>query len=385
MSKSDHILIKLAVASLKESQQAYYRAHKNEIDQTFINFINHKRSFNDCQHDIKTHFENDDAPLVWLKSILDVDPIPLPIPPSGSSKTHPWSTNEDKRLICGIHQFGLDNWTPISLFVGNGRSRVHCRQRWKRFLDPNISKTKWTPMEEMKLVEEVNNSDNKKNWDKIADKMEGRTDLQCKYKYNKIQAHEAMSSSVNKSAGTDFNGEGPNNNSNNSSINNGLNQANTNYLNNLYNMNGNNENTFTTNQLNIMNPMVSLQTNQNQIHNPSIHNSPITKQQMHVCQLSPSNNVNNLQTFQTQFQPQHQFMQTQVPQNSHFTMNTNNNINGNNSNQYGQVQHLPNQPVVNPTFVQFQQPYIIYPHRLASGWEFDQPHQYQILVNTPTI
>jgi hypothetical protein len=81
---------------------------------------------------------------VPLKGIIETDGDQISMPdeflePNGvlRHKTHPWSPYQDQRLFARICHHGIENWTAISKFVDNGRTRS---QRWYRGLDQTISK-----------------------------------------------------------------------------------------------------------------------------------------------------------------------------------------------------------------------------------------------------
>ncbi|OHT08102.1 Myb-like DNA-binding domain containing protein [Tritrichomonas foetus] len=93
-----------------------------------------------------------------------------------------WSEEEDARLIAAISRFGFHDWRMVAAFVGSGRTSSQCNQRWTRALNPAISHQPWTREEDfllMKLVGEMGEC----GWRKIAMKIEGRTDLQCRHRY----------------------------------------------------------------------------------------------------------------------------------------------------------------------------------------------------------
>ncbi|KAK8882418.1 hypothetical protein M9Y10_045060 [Tritrichomonas musculus] len=107
-----------------------------------------------------------------------------PLDPSNRRRhrSPPWSTEEDERLIAGIFHFGFSDWQKVSTFVGKGRTRTQCGQRWLRCLDPNMNKEKWTPEEDAtlkKLVELYGVH----SWARIAKELGNRTDVQCRYRY----------------------------------------------------------------------------------------------------------------------------------------------------------------------------------------------------------
>lgn len=136
-------------------------------------------------------------PIERLNKILETSPDPIPVPDEirnknykGSRrKTRAWTQYEDQRLLAGIYRNGIENWTSISKFVGNARTRSQCSQRWYRGLDPAICKDQWTKEEEQKLIDLINTHGDK-SWTKIASKMGNRSDVQCRYKYRQLQKEE---------------------------------------------------------------------------------------------------------------------------------------------------------------------------------------------------
>lgn len=129
-------------------------------------------------------------PIEYLKQILDQSDEPLEIQPALASvkknKHKPWSQVEDQRLLHGILKYGITNWTSISRFVGNGRTRAQCSQRWARGLDPSIKKERWSPEELEKLLSLVADC-GPGHWTEISAKLGNRSDVQCRYQYNLLK------------------------------------------------------------------------------------------------------------------------------------------------------------------------------------------------------
>lgn len=111
-------------------------------------------------------------------------------PVSAERRNRQWSIAEDRRLLAGILRNGIENWTAVSQFMGTGRSRSQCSQRWHRGLNPRISKDKWTDEEEQKLVSLVRQFGDA-SWTRIASKMGNRSDVQCRYRYRQILKESA--------------------------------------------------------------------------------------------------------------------------------------------------------------------------------------------------
>lgn len=131
-------------------------------------------------------------PVNRLKQIMETSEEPLPINEnepeflSSRKKTRTWTAYEDQRLLAGILRYGIENWTAVSRFVGNGRSRSQCSQRWTRVMDPRINRSIWSQEEGHRLLDLVQQYGDR-NWSQIAAQMQTRTDIQCRYKYNQIR------------------------------------------------------------------------------------------------------------------------------------------------------------------------------------------------------
>lgn len=97
----------------------------------------------------------------------------------------PWTPLEDSLLTQAVKLYG-EQWTKISMFVGNGRTRSQCSQRWMRCLNPTISRDAWTPDEDALLLDRVS-LEGTKAWAKIATAFPNRTDVQCRYRYYLLQ------------------------------------------------------------------------------------------------------------------------------------------------------------------------------------------------------
>jgi hypothetical protein len=129
-----------------------------------------------------------DTPLRRISDILTISCIPIAQPRPTVSRvptrknTRTWTEYEDKRLICGLHRYGFDNLQQVAQFVGNGRTRSQCSQRWFRVLDPRISREAWTADEEERLTNLIQ-LHGKRAWGKIANALGSRTDSQCRYHY----------------------------------------------------------------------------------------------------------------------------------------------------------------------------------------------------------
>ena len=134
------------------------------------------------------------VPLDKINAILTVPDTPLiaqPMPadalPTARKKSRPWTPQEDYRLLAGMHRFGIENWAAIATFVGNGRTRAQCAQRWFRGLDPRICKDQWTPEEEERLLTLLRMGGKGRGWTAVALEMGNRSDVQCRYHFMQMQ------------------------------------------------------------------------------------------------------------------------------------------------------------------------------------------------------
>jgi hypothetical protein len=97
-----------------------------------------------------------------------------------------WTSAEDLRLLSGILRFGIEDWSQIAAFVGSGRSKSQCHQRWTRGLDPRIIKATWTPQQDELLLMLVALY-GQKGWTRISIGLGNRCDVQCRYRYNVLK------------------------------------------------------------------------------------------------------------------------------------------------------------------------------------------------------
>lgn len=166
-----------------------YQSMTALIQKLMQNLITYEEAVREC-----TTLAGTPQPIEKVHEILTVpvEPIPFDEPHSPIDESNPrkksrnWTPYEDTRLIAGIYKYGIDNWTSISLFVGNGRTRSQCSQRWQRGLDPHLSKDHWTAQEESYLLHLVQCYGDKA-WTQIAAKMGNRSDVQCRYRFKQMQ------------------------------------------------------------------------------------------------------------------------------------------------------------------------------------------------------
>ena len=169
---------------------------RKELEEIFLDFIQEKITFDEGCARIKA-FGYDNQSMIKLKRILSLQPNLYSYDGNTKNKNNrctqvrhrsaPWTIDEDEYLLAGIYRYGFSEWQKVSLFVGNGRTRSQCGQRWLRCLDPNMKRDKWTKEEDMKLFQLVQ-IHGAHAWSRIAKEIGNRTDVQCRYRFGRNQA-----------------------------------------------------------------------------------------------------------------------------------------------------------------------------------------------------
>lgn len=185
-------LIEYAANIIRELDSTINESRMNNFCSMFSDFIEGKIDFSTISQYCLKEIGNK-TPAEKIEAILKCrnDKIPPPHEEeknenSNRKKTRSWGTYEDNRLFMAVHLFGSENWASVAQFVGNGRSKSQCSQRWIRVLDPRISKQHWTQQEEEKLCNLILKYGDK-NWMKVASEIGNRSDVQCRYKYQQLQ------------------------------------------------------------------------------------------------------------------------------------------------------------------------------------------------------
>ena len=164
---------------------------KTELAGLFRGYLHGDLKYDNCRERLIAMIGRDDA-LVRIREIMaqpdeplsyrdDVDDSPIAI----RKKTRTWTALEDQRLLAGVARFGIDNWQTVAHFLGNGRNRAQCSQRWTRCLNPKISKKSWSVEDDLQLKELVKLYGDK-SWTKIASIIGNRSDVQCRYHFKQM-------------------------------------------------------------------------------------------------------------------------------------------------------------------------------------------------------
>lgn len=102
-----------------------------------------------------------------------------------------WTEAEDEKLRQAVKEFGGKNWKRIAGKL-NGRSDVQCLHRWQKVLRPGLIKGPWTPEEDKTVIELVKVHGTKK-WSQIARELNGRLGKQCRERW-----YNHLDPSINK-------------------------------------------------------------------------------------------------------------------------------------------------------------------------------------------
>lgn len=116
---------------------------------------------------------------------------PEQLPPAKKTLSRDYfTTEEDNRLIQLVEQYGAQNWSGIANFMP-GRSARQCRERWKNYLNPEISNEPWTPEEDQILLDKYKEFG--KKWSQIAKFFNKRTDINVKNRFHFLERQEKRS------------------------------------------------------------------------------------------------------------------------------------------------------------------------------------------------
>ncbi|EAY22064.1 Myb-like DNA-binding domain containing protein [Trichomonas vaginalis G3] len=172
------------------------------------NYLSNKISYQEAS-DIFLQKFGSAHPIEKLQEIVNESLILTPIPAPEDDYMQPkqiryWSQRENTRLMAGVFLYGSFDWSKIAAFVGGGRGRPQCLQRWTRTLNPSIVKDIWTPEEDKKLLSIVQQSD-KVSWTRVANFMGNRSDVQCRYHYSQLMKNKTSKISSPSPITADYN------------------------------------------------------------------------------------------------------------------------------------------------------------------------------------
>ncbi|KAK9809254.1 hypothetical protein WJX72_012214 [[Myrmecia] bisecta] len=101
-----------------------------------------------------------------------------------------WLAEEDKQLVKAVEACGR-KWSEVAKLVPN-RTDVQCRDRYVNVLDPALVRSRWSAEEDETLlgaVEELRRPDGSVKWSAVAQRLPGRTDNNCTWRYQRLVKH----------------------------------------------------------------------------------------------------------------------------------------------------------------------------------------------------
>jgi hypothetical protein len=98
-----------------------------------------------------------------------------------TTKGH-WTKEEDAILRSAVKKYDAKNWKKIAECL-QGRTDVQCLHRWQKVLNPNLIKGPWTPDED-KLVLLLVEKNGPQKWTHIAENLPGRIGKQCRERWH---------------------------------------------------------------------------------------------------------------------------------------------------------------------------------------------------------
>ncbi|EAY13689.1 Myb-like DNA-binding domain containing protein [Trichomonas vaginalis G3] len=96
---------------------------------------------------------------------------------------HRFTEKDDEKLLALVKQYGAEDWKLIASKM-HGRNKRQCRDRWFRFLAPDVNHDPWTKEEEDLLIDIVPKLEPR--WRQISSYFKGRNDIQVKNRYKSL-------------------------------------------------------------------------------------------------------------------------------------------------------------------------------------------------------
>ncbi|RPD61851.1 hypothetical protein L227DRAFT_523408, partial [Lentinus tigrinus ALCF2SS1-6] len=96
-------------------------------------------------------------------------------------KTHTWTPETDERLLKAVDVYGTGSWGLVARMVSEDATAAQCQNRYTRSLDPELSRGPWTPEEDEQLRRAVDVFG--KTWVDVCQYVAGRNSEQCRDRY----------------------------------------------------------------------------------------------------------------------------------------------------------------------------------------------------------
>lgn len=101
------------------------------------------------------------------------------------NKKRKFTQEEDEKLRELVQTHGQKQWDVIARNIGSDRTARQCRDRWKHYLNPNVSQKEWTITEDRLLLTCTQKYG--AQWAALVKFFPGRTDINLKNRWNKLQ------------------------------------------------------------------------------------------------------------------------------------------------------------------------------------------------------
>ncbi|TBU44763.1 hypothetical protein BD309DRAFT_1079798 [Dichomitus squalens] len=96
-------------------------------------------------------------------------------------RTHTWTPDADQRLLEAVDAYGTDSWALVARAVSEDATAAQCQGRYLRTLDPTLRRGPWAPDEDEQLRRAVAAFGHA--WIDVAAFVEGRNNEQCRERY----------------------------------------------------------------------------------------------------------------------------------------------------------------------------------------------------------
>ncbi|KAL0873765.1 hypothetical protein Bca101_023470 [Brassica carinata] len=96
----------------------------------------------------------------------------------------PWTAAEDDYIRLVTQNKSVTDWFDVAVSLGTNRTPFQCLARFQRSLNTDILRREWTPEEDDQLRAAVGLF-GEKDWQSVANEMDGRTGTQCSNRWKK--------------------------------------------------------------------------------------------------------------------------------------------------------------------------------------------------------
>ena len=112
-----------------------------------------------------------------------------PVPPRAQKRQ--FTHDEDKVLREAVAKHGQASWDKVAAEL-SGRTPRQCRDRWNKYLSPDLRNSMWTDEEDARLLDLIEKVGPK--WSRLKSYFMGRSDINIKnrYKYLMARGNEAV-------------------------------------------------------------------------------------------------------------------------------------------------------------------------------------------------